>query len=107
MGKVKTLGKQKKSSKKSRPVVLRSHDVLNERILSQETLKKVLLDAIFDGDIEVLKDVIITQLRLQNKAEIVRKTNLGRQTLYDLIEGKREFNPTIKTLSSILRAIAA
>ena len=40
-------------------------------------------------DRETLKDVLIAQIRLENKAELVRKSKLGRQTLYDLIEGKR------------------
>ncbi|MEK2644816.1 hypothetical protein [Bdellovibrio sp. BCCA] len=107
MAKAKTLKKQKSSSKKSKPVVLGPHKVLDETKLDKETLKSILAEALIDGDIDMLKDVLITQIRLQNKAELVRKSKLGRQTLYDLIEGKREFNPTVKTLSSLLKAIAA
>jgi DNA-binding phage protein len=44
---------------------------------------------------------------MSNKAELVRKSKLGRQTLYDLTEGKREFNPTIRTLSALLQALAS
>jgi DNA-binding phage protein len=88
-------------------VVLLPHKILDEDILDRETLKSILMEALIDGDIEMLKDDLITQIRLQSKAELVRKSRLGRQTLYDLIEGKREFNPTVKTLSSLLRAIAA
>lgn len=88
-------------------MVLHPHKVLDESILDRETLKSILMDALIDGDIETLKDVLITQIRLANKAELVRRSQLGRQTLYDLIEGKREFNPTVKTLSSLLKAIAA
>jgi DNA-binding phage protein len=107
MAKAKTSGKRKSSSKKSKEVVLHPHKVLDESILDRETLKSILMEALIDGDIETLKDVLITQIRIANKAELVRKSKLGRQTLYDLIEGKREFNPTIKTLSSLLKAIAA
>ncbi|WP_413944333.1 hypothetical protein [Bdellovibrio sp. HCB-162] len=88
-------------------MVLASHKVLDESKLDKETLKSILAEALIDGDIDMLKDVLITQIRLQNKADLVRKSKLGRQTLYDLIEGKREFNPTVKTLSSLLKAIAA
>lgn len=107
MAKAKISTKQKSSLKKSKAVVLHPHKVLDESVLDKETLKSILMEALIDGDIEVLKDVLITQIRLQNKAELVRKSKLGRQTLYDLIEGKREFNPTVKTLSSLLKAIAA
>ncbi len=107
MAKAKTLIKPKSSLKKSKGVVLHPHKVMDETILDRETLKSILMEALIDGDIETLRDVLITQIRLVNKAELVRKSKLGRQTLYDLIEGKREFNPTVKTLSSLLKAIAA
>ena len=107
MAKVKISKRQKSSLKKSKPMDLHIHKILDENILDRETLKSILVDALIDGDIEVLKDVLITQIRLHNKADLVRKSKLGRQTLYDLIEGKREFNPTVKTLSSLLKALAA
>lgn len=88
-------------------MVLYPHKILDENILDRETLKSILMEALIDGDIEMLKDVLITQIRLQSKAELVRKSKIGRQTLYDLIEGKRDFNPTVKTLSSLLKVIAA
>lgn len=107
MGKVKTLGKPKKSLKKLRAVALHPHKILDESILDKETLKSILIEALMDGDMDTLKDVLITQIRMQNKAELVRKSKLGRQTLYDLMDDKREFNPTLKTLSSLLKSIAA
>ncbi|MEK6773637.1 MAG: hypothetical protein AABY64_06835 [Bdellovibrionota bacterium] len=107
MAKTKILKRQKKSSKKLKAITLYPLKLLDENILDRETLKSLLIEALIDGDIEMLKDVLITQIRLQNKAELARKSKLGRQTLYDLIEGKREFNPTIKTLSALLKVIAA
>ena len=106
MAKAKTSVKQKNSSKKSRAVTLHPHKVLDSDLLDRETLKSILVEALIDGDIELLKDVLVTQIRLRNKAEVVRKSKLGRQTLYDLIDGKREFNPTVRTLSQLLKAIA-
>lgn len=107
MDKAKMSKKQKGSLRKSRTVVLHRHKILDENILDRKILKNILIEALIDGDIDLLKDVLITQIRIQNKSELMRKSKLGRQTLYDLIDGKREFNPTIKTLSSLLRAIAA
>ncbi len=107
MGKAKTSKKLSGSLKKSKGVVLHPHKVMDHTALDREVLKSILMEALIDGDIEVLKDVLITQIRLANKADLVRKSKLGRQTLYDLIEGKREFNPTVKTLSSLLKVLAA
>ncbi len=99
--------KPKGSFAKSKMVTLKAHKVLDARILTKENLKNALADALFEGDLETIKDIVIAQIRLCNKAELVRKTKLGRQTLYDLIDGKREFNPTLKTLGTILKAIAS
>ncbi len=107
MDKAKISKKQKNSLPTSKKAILYEHKVLDESVLDREMMRFILTEALIDGDIETLRDVLITQIRLHNKADLVRKTKLGRQTLYDLIEGKREFNPTVKTLSSILKAIAA
>ena len=69
---------------------LKKHKLLDESFLDRDTLRSILIDSLIDGDIELLKDVLITQIRLQNKADLVRKSKIGRQTLYDLIDGKRE-----------------
>lgn len=45
--------------RKSKPVDLHAHKVLDENILDRETLKSILVDALIDGDIEILKDVLI------------------------------------------------
>lgn len=60
-----------------------------------------------EGDMEMLKDAVVGLIRQNKKSDLIKKTKLGRQTLYDLINDKREFNPTVKTLSALLQAIAA
>jgi len=60
-----------------------------------------------EGDMEMLKDAVVGLIRLNKKSDLIKKTKLGRQTLYDLINDKREFNPTVKTLSALLQVIAA
>ena len=105
MGKAKTLKKPKKSSKKSEPVVL--HKYVANKPQDPGILREFLIEAIFEDDVEQLADAIIAMLRQANKAEVIRKSGLGRRTIYDIIEGKREFNPSIRTLSSLLKAFAA
>jgi DNA-binding phage protein len=42
-----------------------------------------------------------------NKAAIAKKAGIGRRTLYDLIDPKKEFNPELSTVSAVIRALAA
>jgi DNA-binding phage protein len=51
--------------------------------------------------------VLIAHLQTVNKSKLASKTKLGRQTIYDLMDSKKEFNPSIKTLSIILENLAA
>lgn len=72
-----------------------------------DLLKEILIEAIFNDDVAQLADAVVAMIRESNKADLIKKTGLGRRTLYDLIEGKREFNPSIRTLSSLLKGLAA
>lgn len=99
--------KRKKSLKQSKKINLHSHKYLDETILTKKRIREVLVNALIEGDFDTLKDAIITQILISNKTELMRKSELGRQTLYDIINDKREFNPTIKTLSQLLKAFAA
>ena len=107
MGKIKTLGKQKKSSSKSRAPVLVEHDPFNKALAQPKFIKKAVLQALIDSDLDAVRDVLIAHLRTVNKSALAARTKLGRQTLYDLMDSKKEFNPSIKTLSIILDSLAA
>jgi len=45
-------------------------------------------------------------LVVANKVKIA-KAGIGRRTLYDLIDPKKEFNPELSTISAVIRALAA
>lgn len=72
----------------------------------RKIIESILVEAIMEGDMEMLKDAIVGLIRVNKKSDLIKKSKLGRQTLYDLINDKREFNPTVKTLSSLLKALA-
>tara|TARA_Y100000590_G_scaffold458061_1_gene611989 strand:- start:179 stop:316 length:138 start_codon:yes stop_codon:yes gene_type:complete len=42
-----------------------------------------------------------------NKSKLAQKAGLGRQTLYDLIDPKKEFNPELSTITALFQIIAA
>jgi DNA-binding phage protein len=42
-----------------------------------------------------------------NKMALAKKAGIGRRTLYDLIDPKKEFNPELSTVSALIQALAA
>ena len=103
MAKTRTSVKQKKYSLKS----LKKHDLFATHLKDAELIKEILVDALMTNDLETFQDVLVAHLRTTSKSKLSAKTKLGRQTLYDLIDEKKDFNPTLSTLGSILKAIAA
>lgn len=97
MAKAKILKKQKKSSKSSLKVFKLDEDLFLDRKLIAE----VLTDCILNNDIETFRDVLITHLRTVSKGDLAEATGVGRQTIYDLIEGKN-FDPKLSTLTALL-----
>lgn len=107
MPKTKTSGKLKKSETKSSKVALKKHKTDRSKFKDAKVIKKILIEALMNDDVETFKDVLIAHLRSQSKTKLASETSIGRQTLYDLINEDSEFNPTLSTLSSLLKSIAA
>ena len=107
MGKVKTSSKLKKSLTKPKTHSLEVHDPYSKKLLNVKVIKKAVLEALIDGDLEAVRDLLVAHLRTVNKSKLALKTKLGRQTIYDLIDDEKEFNPSVKTLTSILDNLAA
>lgn len=103
MAKATTSGKQRRSLFAS----LKRHDPYPSRLKNPKRVKEVLVDALMCDDLEVFQDVLIAYLRTVSKSRLAARTKLGRQTLYDLIDETKEFNPTLSTLGSILKTLAA
>jgi len=59
------------------------------------------------NDLEAFQDVLIAYLRISAKAQLSRKTKIGRTTLYDLMDPDKPFNPTLETLGKIFEELAA
>jgi DNA-binding phage protein len=68
---------------------------------------ETLLECIKTGDIESFREVLMAHLMTVNKAAIAKKAGIGRRTLYDLIDLKKDFNPELSTISALIRALAA
>ncbi|MBK7962471.1 MAG: hypothetical protein IPK04_15550 [Bdellovibrionales bacterium] len=104
MAKTMISAKRKKSSKKLLTIYepFSSPELKNAKLVME-----VLIDALMSNDLATFQDVLIAHLRTVSKSKLATKTKIGRQTLYDLINEDKEFNPTLSTLGSLLKAIAA
>ena len=107
MDKAKTSGKQRKSLRTSKKMVLMKHDTSHAGFGDAKKIKAILIQALMEDDLETFKDVLIAHIRAMSKTELSARSKLGRQTLYDLVDESKEFNPTLSTLGSILKAMAA
>ena len=74
--------------------------------LPQLTNTEALLECIRVGDLETFRDVLIKSLSSVNKVHMARSAGIGRQTLYDLIDPKKNFNPELSTVAAIIRELA-
>ena len=107
MDKKKILRPRKRFSSKSSRVVLTKHNTNSPGFKNPKLIKEILVEALMTNDLETFQDVLLAHLRAVSKTKLAADTKLGRQTLYDLIDEKKEFNPTLSTLGAILEAIAA
>lgn len=107
MAKAKALKTPKKLKPKSRNLILTEYKGATPEFKDAKLIKRILIEALMEDDLETFKDVLIAHLRAQPKSKLAAKAKIGRQTLYDLINEDLEFNPTLSTLTSILRSIAA
>ncbi len=104
MAKAVTSKKQKKSGTKS----LRAHEPFTSKELkSSKLVVDTLLDCIRNGDLESFREVLTAHLMTLNKSKIAQKAGIGRRTIYDLMDPKREFNPEFSTISAIIHSLAA
>lgn len=104
MAKAATSKRQKKSRTKS----LKAHEPFTSKELKNAQLViETLLDCIRTGDIESFREVLTAHLMTVNKTKVAQKAGIGRRTLYDLMDPKREFNPELSTISAIIQSLAA
>lgn len=100
MARTRTFTKRKGSS-----VKLTEHDY-TKTLRDRKLVLKTLLDCLVRNDLETFQDVLVAHLRTVSKSKLSTETRIGRQTLYDLLDAKKPFNPTLSTLGSILKSLS-
>jgi DNA-binding phage protein len=104
MVKTKIFKKQKISLKKSKSITLLPHDPYVKDLAEKERIREAVYHSLVEGDLEAVQDLLIAHLATLNKLKLVNEKKIGRQTLYDLMNRERDFNPTLKTIVTILAA---
>ncbi len=104
MAKIATSKKRKVSATRS----LKAHEPFTSKELKDSKLvSEALLDCIKSGDLDSFREVLTSHLMMVNKVDLAARAGIGRRTLYDLIDPKKEFNPELSTISAVIRALAA
>ncbi len=104
MARIATSKKRRKSGTKSLKVHV---PFASKELKDSHLVSETLLECIKSGDVESFRDVLTAHLLTVNKAKIAKKAGIGRRTLYDLIDPKKEFNPELSTIAAVIRALAA
>ena len=79
----------------------------SKELANKELVREILIDCLVQNDLGTFQDVLIGYLRTTSKSELSRNAKIGRTTLYDLIDPKKPFNPTLETLGKIFEDLAA
>lgn len=102
MAKIKTLLKQKESSKN---ILINKNKLIpyspTKEILNEDFIGKAILECLKNNDSQGVIEVISTYLNTMNKIKSAKIASLPRSTLYHSLKGK---NPTIKTLAKLIHA---
>lgn len=97
-----------RKQKKSETKFMKEHTPFKSKVLKNKSVvSDALVDCLKTGDLQTFREVLFAHLMTVNKAELAKKAGIGRRTLYDLIDPKKEFNPELSTISAILQALAA
>lgn len=105
MDKKETSKKQKKFSKM--PSGWTEFDIYHKRLADKQLVSEILLGALAEGDEETFREVLIAHLNTVSKLKLSRDTGIGRQTLYDLMDQSKTFDPKLSTVLAIFRSLAA
>ena len=102
MAKIAPSRKQKSAVKKP-PI---THAPISSNSNNSKLVSETLLECVRTGDLNSFRTVLATHIMSSNKVHLARRSGLGRQTLYDLVDPKRNFDPALSTLSAIIRGLA-
>jgi DNA-binding phage protein len=109
MAKTKTSKKQKAfSMNKMVPTKLKAgiktspHDP-DQKLRDPEFIKAAIFDALWDGDIEAMKEIIKAHYEAVDLQKTLMRVDLKKRTFYEALSAKG--NPRVETLAKILSGL--
>lgn len=100
--------KTSKKRKESKPIILKEYIPFNDPDFKNvDTVFEILIECLKEEDLDSFRDVLFVHLMTVNKMELAKKAGIGRRTIYDLLDPKKEFNPELKTIAALFKALAA
>lgn len=86
---------------------MKNFDVFHKRLADKKAVAEILLEALAQGDEDTFREVLIGHLKTVSKLNLSRDTGIGRQTLYDLMDESKAFDPKLSTVLAIFKSLAA
>jgi DNA-binding phage protein len=77
----------------------------NSKIKDSSQVSATLLECMRTGNVDAFRDVLASHILNSNKLRLAKKTGLGRQTLYDILDPAKGFNPALSTVAAIFRGL--
>ncbi len=100
--------KTSKKQKESKPILLKADiPFTNTEFKDVNIVFETLIECLKMEDLDAFRDVLYVHLMTVNKMELAKKAGIGRRTIYDLLDPKKEFNPELKTVAALFKALAA
>src|SRR5690348_813830 len=103
MAKQVLLKKKKPAEKKS---LIAHSSLTSTEAKDSKLVSDTLLECIRSGDVDSFRGVLASYITSCNKLRFCKKTGLNRQTLYDILDPAKSFNPAFATVTAIMRGLA-
>lgn len=118
MGRVKTSAKRERSSRSTKskafnieemPLVkLKKGAKLEEHkpdvsLKDRALIRKALVEAFFEGDVEGFKEILAAHLRALSKDEISKNTGVSRATVFRMLD--RKSNPSFENVAKVVSTL--
>lgn len=91
----------------SAPALLHHKPQKSAELRSIKWVSEALVQCLETGDMAAFREVLAAHILTVNKSKLAADSGLGRRTIYDLLDPNKEFNPSLQTISSLLRALAS
>lgn len=104
MGKAKISAKRERSSRSTKSEAFNIEEHKPDASLKDTALiRKALVEAFFEGDVEGFKEILAAHLRAISKDEISKHTGVSRATVFRMLD--RKSNPSFENVAKVVSTL--